>query len=302
MGIHSYSDFNLHIPANVLVLVAIMAIGYAALHLEGHRRRDVIRYRYYQLPLKYRGSVVLVLMVGSIGWAGWWSVRHFVAEAWCHTVPNSTLNRDPHPPMKQVMKAIGWDGGNAEYWHKLAEAGDQGPDIREQGSKVKGQEEESRQQMTEDGRQSADGEGQPLTSQFRRRALERAVGLNPFEAQYHLRLGWAYAHLWKEPDYHTRWLPAADISMDRASYFGGVKNPNLHQELGNYWTMRSRSVYPSDPLHQEAWARACRHYQQAQRLEDGRGLKKVQKEIREYVWNFYPDEMFVAQVMISLYT
>ncbi|MFH1953608.1 MAG: hypothetical protein ABIL06_18570, partial [Pseudomonadota bacterium] len=30
-------------------------------------------------------------------------------------------------------------------------------------------------------------------------ALERAVRLNPFEAQYHLQLGWAYARKWKEP-------------------------------------------------------------------------------------------------------
>ena len=26
--------------------------------------------------------------------------------------------------------------------------------------------------------------------------------LNPFDAQYHLRLGWEYAHLWNEKDYH----------------------------------------------------------------------------------------------------
>ena len=40
IAIHSFSDFNLHIPANFLVLVAIMAIGYAALHLERHHRRE----------------------------------------------------------------------------------------------------------------------------------------------------------------------------------------------------------------------------------------------------------------------
>lgn len=44
-SILAYSDFNLHIPANALVLVAIMAIGYAALHLERHHRRGVKNYR-----------------------------------------------------------------------------------------------------------------------------------------------------------------------------------------------------------------------------------------------------------------
>ena len=43
-------------------------------------------------------------------------------------------------------------------------------------------------------------------------ALERAVRLNPFNAEYHLRLGWEYVNLWKDLNYHTRWIPAADIS------------------------------------------------------------------------------------------
>ena len=123
------------------------------------------------------------------------------------------------------------------------------------------------------------------------------MALNPFDAQYHLRLGWAYAHLWKEADYHTKWLLAADISMDRAGYFAGVKNPHLHQELGNYWTMRSRSVMPNNPLHHEAWAKAIWHYQKAQSLEKGAEQKRVKKEIGDYVWNFYPDEEMVGQTL-----
>ena len=133
--------------------------------------------------------------------------------------------------------------------------------------------------------------------------LEKAVGLNPFEAQYHLRLGWEYAHQWKEPDYHTKWLPAADIAMDRAAYFAGVKNPHLHQELGNYWVMRSKSVYPNNPVHHEAWAKACWHYKKAQSIErreqsaESKALKQMKKEIHDYVWNIYPDEDMVKQTI-----
>ena len=122
IAIHSFSDFNLHIPANFLVLVAIMAIGYAALHLERRRRRERMYYRYYNLPLKYRGGVVLVLIVGLIGWTGFWSVRHFMAEAYCNTVPNSTFNRDQYPPVEEILAAISWDGGNTGYWYKLGSA------------------------------------------------------------------------------------------------------------------------------------------------------------------------------------
>jgi hypothetical protein len=136
-------------------------------------------------------------------------------------------------------------------------------------------------------------------------ALERSVALNPFDAQYHLQLGWAYAHQWNDAAYHSKWLPAADISMDRAAYFAGVKNPHLHQELGNYWTMRSKTVYPNNPIHHEAWAKACWHYRKAQSIErigqsaKSKALRQMQKEIRAYVWNVYPDEAYVEQVMVS---
>lgn len=308
MAIHSYSDFNLHIPANFLILVAIVAIGYAALHLERHRRRDRMNYRYYELPLKYRGGVALVLIFGLVGWSGYWTIKHFMAEAYCNTVPNSTLNRDPHPPVEEIVKAIEWDGGNAGYHFKLAEG------LGREVERVNGEREgvnglaQRRSRNTGEGAKAGEARitNQQITNNSAKRlALERAVRLNPFEAQYHLRLGWEYAHLWKEQDYHTKWLPAADIAMDRAAYFAGVKNPHLHQELGNYWTMRSKSVYPNNPLHHEAWARACWHYQKAQSIERGeqsaesKALKRMKKEIRDYVWNFYPDDEFVEQVIAS---
>ena len=140
IAVHSYSDFNLHVPANFLLLAAIMAIGYAALHLERHQRRDVMGYRYYELPLKYKGGVVLALILGLIGWTGYNTLRHFMGEVYCHTVPN-------------------------------------------------------------------------------------------------------------------------------------------------------------DPLHHEAWAKAVWHYRKAQSLETGGKLKRMKKEIREYVWRFYPDEGYVGEVL-----
>jgi O-antigen ligase len=287
IGIHSFSDFNLHIPANFMILVAIMAIGYAALHLERHHRRDKMTYRYYNLPLKYRGGVALVLIFGLIGWSGYWTIKHFMAEAYCNTVPNSTLNRNPLPPVEEIVKAIEWDPSNAEYRYKLAESVN-GLTQRRKGAKG-GTVRITNQQTTNNAE--------------KRLALERAVELNPFDAQYHARLGWEYAHRWKSPDYHTKWLPAADIAMDRAAYFAGVKNPHLHQELGNYWTMRSKSVYPNNPIHHEAWARACWHYQKAQSIERGeqskesKALKRMKKEIHDYVWNIYPDEDMVKQTI-----
>jgi len=310
IGLHSYGEFSLHTPANVLILLAIMAIGYAALHLERHSRRDRMDYRYHDLPLKYRGTVALVLIFGLIGWSGYWTIRHFMAEAHCNTVPNSTLNRNPLPPVEELVKAIEWDSSNAEYWYKLANKlqrlGTDFTDSTDENAKGVNGLTQRRSRNTGEGAKAGETRitNQQITNNGAKlTALERAVRLNPFNAQYHLRLGWEYAHLWKEPDYHTRWLPAADISMDRAAYFAGVKNPRLHVELGNYWTMRSKSVYPNNPLHHEAWARACWHFQKAQNIERGgqsaesKALKRMKKEIRAYVWNFYPDEDYVEQVM-----
>lgn len=281
MAIHSYSDFNLHIPANFLILVAIMAIGHSALHLKRHHDIDKMLYRSYTVPLKYRGLVALLAVLAIVFWNGFWTVRHFVAEAYCNTVPNSTLNRDMNPPIEEIEKAIEWDEKNAQYWYKL------GIKLRNLGV---------------EGLRSPDYAEKEKLDQKRFQmeiisALEQAVRLNPLEAKYHVRLAWEYTYLWKDPDYHSKWLPTADISMDRAACFAGEKNPRLHVELGNYWVMRSKTIYPSHPEHDAAWAKACRHYKKAQSLEAGQTLKRIKNEIKTYVSQFYPDERFIEQVI-----
>ena len=117
--------------------------------------------------------------------------------------------------------------------------------------------------------------------------------LNPFEANYHLRLGWAYTYLWQDPDYRKKWLPAADLSIERAAYFAGEKNPRLHVRMGNYWVWRSKTTHPINPEWEIAWAKACWHYKKAQSLERGKSLRD---EIERFVWRFYPDKEMVQEV------
>ncbi len=279
MGVHSYSDFNLHIPANFMTLVAIIGIGYAALHLDRPRRQQRMLYRYHTLPLlSLRGILVPILILGLVLWTGFWAIRHFIAEAYCNTVTNSTMNRDQNPPLEEIKRAIFWDRSNAQYWNKLAR-------------------ERIRMRNANIGFLNGDNEDQARRQMEIINALEKAVRLNPLSAQYHLRLGWAYAHLWKEPDYHKKWLPAADVSMERAAYFAGDKYPRLHVELGNYWVMRSTTILPSNSKHQAAWSRAFWHYKKAQSLETGGELKRMKKKIRDYVWYFYPDEAMIKQTI-----
>ena len=82
--------------------------------------------------------------------------------------------------------------------------------------------------------------------------------------------------------------------MDRAAYFAGVKTPYLHVELGNYWTMRSKTIYPTNPLHQSAWAKACWHYRKSLEIDGNKGMLK---SIIDTIWQFYPDRDFVFEAV-----
>jgi O-antigen ligase len=275
IAIHSYTDFNLHIPANFLMFVAVMAIGYSAIHLERHRVGDKTLYRYYVLPFRYRGALVLLLTLGVIFWTGFWTIRHFVAEAYCNTVTNSTLNRDQNPRLGEIKKAISWDPWNAGYHYKL-----------------------SRELMR------LRNEALPIHNpQFRIqnqmeiiRALEEAVRLNPLLAEFHARLGWEYAYLWRDSDDRKRWLSAADLSMERAAYFAGEKNPGLHVLMGNYWVVRSKTILPSEPEWDAVWAKAHWHYKKALNLEEREDLAE---EIHGFIRKFYPAEGWPAVPIID---
>jgi hypothetical protein len=276
MAIHSYSDFNLHIPANCLMLIAIMAIGYSALHLERYHGRDKALYRYHAIHLKYKGILALLLVLGLIIWNGIWTIRHFMAEAYCNTVTNSTLNRDQNPPLEEIKEAIKKDRWNAEYWYKLTRKLRKIRD-RNIGNLEVDDEDRRRYQMEIIG------------------AMEEAVRLNPFKAGYHIRLGWEYIYLWKDPDYRHRWLPAADKSMERAAYFAGEKNSYLHVQLGNFWVFRSKTINPAKPEWGTVWSKACWHYKKAQSLEK---RKRLAENIVKYVWKYYPDKEFVSKVLL----
>jgi hypothetical protein len=287
VAIHSYYDFNLHIPANFLMLVAIMAIGYGALHLKRHHGTEKTLNRIHIIPIKYRGIVILILVLGLMGWTGLWSLRHFMAEAYCNTVHNSTLNRDQNPPLGEIKAAIEWDRWNAKYWFKKAR---ELLRMRDEMVLKSGQKTEDRGQKTEDRRQEF---------QFAiTKALEEAIKLNPFEARYHMELGWGYTYLWRLVGYDKKWLSAADISIDRAAYFAGDKNPDMHVHLGNYWVLRSKTIDPSNPEWEAAWAKIAWHYKKAQSLTKG---KHLLDSIMRFVWEYYPDIEFVKKVIPDHY-
>jgi hypothetical protein len=275
MWIHSSFDFNLHIPANFLILTACTAIGYSALHLERHRTVDRVHLRYHKLPLKYKGVFILLLVLGLILLTGVGSIRHFVAEAFCNTVQNTTLDRDPNPPLNAIRKAISWDPDNARYWYKRGWAIKRTPTLDD----------------PDDQKRYAKQMKIVL-------AFEEAVRLNPLNAEYHMRLGWAYTYMWLQaPDESAKWLGAADVSMERAAYFAGQSHPYLHVEVGNYWAMRSKTCGQESPGWWPAWSKARWHYRKALSLETGRARNKIMKEIKRNIRAHYTDEGFLKEIL-----
>jgi len=284
IGIHSWTDFNLRIPANFMILTAVLAIGFCALHLKEERRHDVMTYALHKSPLRRGGTVILVLLIALILWTGWGLFRHFVAEAYCTTEANPSLNLNPLPPIGRIERAIVWDGANAAYHYKMATLLTKEEDREAQRqAQIPGDEREKAVSRDDLQRRTID-------------ALEEAIRLNPLNAEYHTRLAWEYTHLWYRADYVKKWLPAADISMERASHVAGdwAENPHLHLDMGNYWTMRSRSLPPEDPQVDIAWTKALWHYHKGLAMN---GDKKAKEEITQFVKNFYPDETKIKEAL-----
>lgn len=253
MGAYSFFDFNLHIPANCLTLSATLAIGYAALHLEMDREKGSYRH----VRMRYKGILLVCMLVSLVLWTSGCALRHFIAEALCSTVPDSTLNRNLNPSEQRIKAALFWDGGNAAYWFKLA------CELRRHENLAQ-----------------KDSEGPPAPSLEVIDALEKAVRLNPFNAEYHRQLGWEYSFLWHAPDDHQKWLSAADLSMERAAYFAGESGAWEHNDLGSYWDIRSKSIDPANPFREITRAKACWHHRKALFLETGAEHKKQRlKEI-----------------------
>ena len=278
IGIHSYSDFNLHYMTNVLMILAVMAIGYSAVHLERHHAYEKSILSFRTFPLRSKGLLLLVPLLLVILWSGVQASKHFMAENHYEAATAKDSKSSIEASLHQVQQAIAWDSCKSGYWWNLALG------LREDRAiKLKNTD-------------LSDDEQKSLQSDIIS-VLEKAVSTNPLQEEYHLRLAWEYTYLWNEVDERKQWMAAADLSMERAAYFAGTNNPYLHVWMGDYWLMRSKTVYPGNPLWESALAKARWHYLRNLSVETGPVRARMRDQIVKNIWVHYPDQEFVNRIL-----
>ena len=120
IGIHSYSDFNLHYMTNVLMILAVMAIGYSGVHLERHHAYEKSLLRFRVFPLRIKGLLLLAPLLLVILWAGTGASAHFMAESHSEAAMAKNSKIRVEQSLDQIRQSIEWDPSAAGYWWKLA--------------------------------------------------------------------------------------------------------------------------------------------------------------------------------------
>ena len=120
IAVHSLSDFNLHIPANPLLLALILALTWRVLH---SGRQGKAGYEgpavSFNLSGRWRlGGVAVILVL--LAAAAFYVIQTWRADAMARTFQNSTVAyRDPSP--EKLRQARRLEPGNAAYWLWTAE-------------------------------------------------------------------------------------------------------------------------------------------------------------------------------------
>ena len=119
LGIHSFFDYNLHIPANILAFLICLALMHQAMHLKGRRREQVRSFQRTLAPAGMRGRLLVLLALAGFSAALFtmsdFVIRQYKAEAQCPTRINSTKELRGHPTLRNTNRAVALSPNNPEY-------------------------------------------------------------------------------------------------------------------------------------------------------------------------------------------
>ena len=214
IGMHSYFDFNMHIPANPLTLAALLALGYVAVHRQGNVHGESFFYGKREIPLTgLRRFTLLTLVMLASGVGVYWAGKHFLAEAACPTEWNSTMNLNWNPKLSDIEKAISLNTGNSAYQNKRA--------VHFMSLNAENKEEEKAYSLET------------------KKSLEQAVRRNPAMGILWYNLGRNYSSATYDMfDYLNKWLPLADDCFDVVIHCA-PKDEYMLLNVGRYWVWRA---------------------------------------------------------------
>jgi len=114
IAVHALSEFNLHIPAVMLLLAVIAAITGNVLFVRGSAGREYRPQRGVPVP-RAVAVLMVALFVGATGAAGTQVIRTWRAEMLAPTAWDSTRALR-EPTCARLAAARRWAPGNAAYW------------------------------------------------------------------------------------------------------------------------------------------------------------------------------------------
>jgi tetratricopeptide (TPR) repeat protein len=133
IAVHSLSEFNLHLPANALLLALILPLIYLALHSEAHGGQERFSYRkwLFKAPLWIGVPIVGIATLGA-GAMARQVIQVWQADSLARTVWDSATPF-VRPSDQDLKRAWTLAPGNATYWawmaRRLPEHPDDLPDI-----------------------------------------------------------------------------------------------------------------------------------------------------------------------------
>jgi hypothetical protein len=281
-GLHSYLNYNLIVPAHILILAAILGIGYAAVYRQGRGYLESFFYRVRRIRLtRARRMVVVGMVLIVFGAVSFNSGRHLLAEAKCPTQHAFTQQVRQNPGSCDIQNAIRYNPSNAEYYFKFADY---------------------IMRRIEGGGLRLEIGGKSRRDVYITRAMESlrtAVRLNPLRGEYWYRLGMLVAMQKDDPyDYLNRYLPLSDDILDMAVDCA-ARDPDMLFNVGRYWVRRSvllakrNSRFPAvDGNHTRFHEDGIRKFQGLFKRSLGIDPHRW-KEAVDRVWEYYPHDAVV---------
>jgi len=297
---HSYFDFSMHIPANPLMLAALLGIGYASVHRQGRGPSESFFYNTRQVRLttcrRAIGTCLILLLAGTgtalVG-------RHFLAEGCIPTEWNSTMNLDWEPNRPGVDRAIALNPLNAEYyWRRAALL----KNIR--WAAVEEEKTRERRKPTSDRlgdrmqaipqallKASSEEEFREIKHEMIIEDLEKSVCLNPARGAYWYELGLYYHFRSYDPyNYIMKWLPLAEDCFD-IGLGNAPGDADMLFRVGWYWVWRA-SLLPMSGERHLGIRRFQEYFQRSLSLRPGNWKRAVDR-----VWEYHPDDAVVLGVV-----